>query len=215
MGFFDALYLIVTISDYTELIPLVLFLSFTQSRKEHRWLFYYSSVLFLLYLVADFLSSSGTNNMWVYHLIGLFELIALSFYYHSQVRQSKVLKIIFLVVISFYLVDSVFISGIKAMNSIGRSLSTLFLIGLNMNYYFELYKSESIIKLNLFIPFWYNAALSFYLSFSFFAFLLSNQFLVENYNMYDLFYHGWTFHSIGIIIKNLIMGIALIKLGKR
>lgn len=198
------------ISEYSDCIPIGILLIIPFALKRNK--------LLLAYLVSfqglHFLSLytalvDGNNNMWVYKLLGLTELILISLWYFSF-RKTIVLKLLFFLVLAFYALLSYSNSPMNLINSLALSLSTFFLISLSLTYMFWLYESNQTVNIVKFFPFWVNGALLIYLSSSFFAYLFSYQALFNTPDMNDFFRYTWVFHSMGNILKCIVLSVGLI-----
>lgn len=203
--------LFLDISELSEILPITLFILF---RKvfEHRWLFLYLTINLFLTALTTILSELGTNNMIIYHIIGLSELILL-FLYYKQEGLGTWLVVLFWFIFFFYVSQSIFFVSTDEINSLARSCTTLYLILLGMCYLYRVYRRPENIVLEKSFMFWVNSALIIYLSGSFFAFLFSYEFLIRMAidDFSSVLKYGWTCYAAGNLMKSIIISIGLIK----
>ena len=200
---------IVMISEYSDCLPIVLFLIYPIFIGRYRWFFMYLIAFQFLHFISIYTGLQGTNNMWVYKLIGATELTFLYIFYSRYVK-SLVIRSLFWVTMGFYIHYSFFMVGKNEINPLGLGVSVLFLLILTFNYLLYIYRSESVIVLSKSFVFWINTALMIYLSCSFFAYLFSFQTLFVSQDFDDLFKYSWALHSIGNILKCLIVSVGLV-----
>ncbi|CAN0456501.1 unnamed protein product, partial [Ectocarpus fasciculatus] len=132
---------IIKCSEYSDWLPIGIFLIVPSTIRKYRWLFLYLIVFQALHLLGISLADNGVNNMWVYKLIGLSELFLISKLY-LKFRLESIAFFSFLSVFAFYLVHSFLYIPIQDINSLALSVSTLFLITLSIQYLFQLYSSD-------------------------------------------------------------------------
>ncbi|MCH2225642.1 MAG: hypothetical protein MK066_12800 [Crocinitomicaceae bacterium] len=171
-----------------------------KDKKEYRFLLTFLLLQGGLRVFAIGLSYLG-NNLFIYQLIGLVELIGAFFIYRNRVSD-KWKNIIFLTTI-FYLVSSVFIVSIWSLNSIGLAMVQLAIIGLGINYLWNLYRSKSLKLLNKVPFFWINTAFILYASGSFFFHLMSAKVNMETND--SLFNNAWILEAGFGILRLLII----------
>lgn len=207
-------YYIVFIGDCSEIVLFFLFLLFLKRTRKYPWLLALVASITTLTGLTMILSAYKLNNLWIYHLIGLVELILIQGFY-KRLHLQRWVNVVFSIVLIYYLFDSFFIESLLEMNALGRSISTLYLLALNLYFYLYTYQKEEIFEVSKSLVFFFNVGLTFYLAGSFFAFLMSNEIMFTSTDTSDFFYHGWVLHSMAQVMKNLIIGVALIKLRKR
>ncbi len=192
-------------ADLMDLIP-IMFLLFSKSLAHKRvWLSaYLISNLFLL-IISIYLARLGSNNMWVYHLIGLCELIFIYLYFRSSLRITPFLKVTFWIILAFYISQSMFFIPLEEINALARGVSILFLLTLCLYSFYETYKNQALTEITTAPDFWIACAFLMYTSGTFFAFLLSYESLFNN-NGNWYFTHGtWILLSAVQIVKCLIL----------
>lgn len=209
MDFFTISGYIVRASEYSDCLPIGIFIFFSFRIPQYKWVFIYLITFQALHFTSIYTGIQGENNMWVYKLIGLVELISISLWYLSR-RSTTTLKFFFALVIIVYLILSYYFSPAGSINSLGLSLSTLFLISLSLAYFFWLYETKENVDLLLFFPFWVNSAFLIYLSSSFFAYLFSYEALFNTPDVSNLLRYSWVLHSMGNIVKCVILSVGLI-----
>ena len=207
------------INDYISIVTVILFL-YKKAYKSFPYLFSYLLITqILLYstrLVIDLalLGYLPMYNLYLYHLIGLFELILVYKFYQRQIILPHILTKLFPLIIVIYIANSLFLENyMESINAYGRSLSTLYLLCLGFSYLYNIYKKELIIDIKKDLVFWFNGVFMIYLATSFLAFLFSRKIL--SLELSTLFSAGWVLHSIAYIFMNIIFWIALLLFYKK
>ncbi len=198
------------LSDFSDALPLLLFLIVLPLARRPTWIIPYLAINLGFSISTIIIGRFGLNNMFVYLFMGLFELIFLYLFFVKYVNIQKILKVTFWVVLGFYLIQSFVINSWDQINPIGRATSSMFLLGLCFNYYFEVYKSNVQVNLLQSMTFWISSSLVLYLSGSFFAFLFSYEALFNE--EYDWFfrYGTWTLYALSQLIKGLVLSVGVL-----
>lgn len=210
MSFLKITSLINKSSDFIELIPVYLFLKNKQRIKAYPFLFCELLIHGLLDISTFILTRLSVYNLFIYHTIGLFELIFIFLFYKRLTELPRYLDYIFYLVLILYILNSLFLEPIfnpAIINAFGRSLSCLFLLFLGFYYLYNLYKFEQIINLYKNPDFLINTGLMIYFATSFFTFLFSKKIL--SLELSSFFSAAWVLHSSADIIRAVIISIGL------
>lgn len=201
----DLLFLIAEIFDFSELIPLLAFLLYARKRI-YPMLFWQLLLAAVINISSMFLSSAGIYNLYLYHLLGLTEIVLIPLFYKSMIRSKHKFDFFFYLNIFIYLLISLY-EGIDTINALSRAFSSFVCLTHGIVFLFQLYKNESIQDLASSGLFIINAAFLIYFSSSFFTFLLSREILSLEFSL--SFSAGWFIHIIANFIKNIIIAVAL------
>ncbi len=191
------------VGEFSDLLPLLLFYVYSEFRKAYPWLTRYLLFSQILYIFSFPIALAGVNNMWVYQLVGLLELVLL-YSHFSRYKLLVHLKIAFWLVLGGYLFLTASV-GPYVINSLARAQSILFLIILCFQFFYKLYRTDASLNLLRTYDFWLTSAFLLYLSLSFFAFLFSYQSLVIAKDFSDFVRLGWLFHSLGNFVKGVML----------
>lgn len=197
--------LVIGFSDYSDLVSLSLLLLVRVKIRASRYILFYLMVNAILHALTIFLAVQGKNNMWVYHLIGLSELILVFAYYRRILQFGATLNSLFISVVVLYFIDSLFLTSLGVINHIGRSTELLFIVILCLYFFYKLYDSESLKNPLLSIDFWITSGLLIYSSGGFFGFLLSYESLFNEQNSWDFRYGTWIILALVQTAKAVII----------
>lgn len=203
-------------SEFSELIPL--FIWFLKKRQlgqlnEYALLGNFFLLSSLLRISTNIPAILGVNNMPMYHILAMVELIFIFLIYDNMMFKDKS-KINWLwVLLIFNLTDTLFLEGIYSFNSISWSVNTVLYIFLGLYYYYYLYKHFDGFQIEKYPYFYINAGFLLYAAGSLFTYLFAWKILSKPAN--DFFHSGWIIHSIANTAKNMIVGYGLwlIRLG--
>ena len=208
MSFAELQMFIVELADFSEFLPILLFIFLKQYKLFPILLF---SLLIHVFLeqYTLYLADQKQYNLDIYHVIGLLELIFISAFYKRNTSLPKSLYYLFFLVVIIYVFNSLFWEQYWIhINAFGRSLSSLFLLLLGFNYLFNVYKEEKILNLHRSGFFIINAGLMFYFATSFFTLLFSRKILEVEF--YSWFGATWNLHSLADIIRSIIIALGII-----
>lgn len=187
-------------SEYLYLVTWILGGLLIKNKKEYRFLLNFLLLQGGFRVFAIVLSYHG-NNLFIYQLIGLIELIGAFFIYRNRVSD-KWKNIVFLTVL-VYLFSSAFIVSIWKLNSLGLAMIQIVVFGLGINYLWDLYRAKSMQLLKIIPFFWINAAFMLYASGSFFFHLMSTKVNMETND--SLFNNAWILEAGFGILRLLII----------
>lgn len=145
------------------------------------------------------------NNYYLYHIIGLVELVFIFLLYRS-LGLKKVWDVIFGVVLVAYLVDSLYLfaTGREEINSVGLSFCMLFSIVLGFNFIWKLYQEEKVEYLGLYPYFYISGGLTVFASGAFFGYLLIAR-MSDEIIPAENFYYSWIIISGFTYIKFILI----------
>lgn len=166
----------------------------------------------IIRLIAILISFLGNrDNLYLYHLLGLIELITIYLIYEKKLKSYWTLSI---GIVAIFYAFIYFFPVLPHSNIIGLAPIRFFIIILGMNYLWGLYQKKTLQPLKQ-IPFFYvNAGFMLYAAGSFFISLMSSKVMKESD---DSFYHNAWIIEAGIMIFHLCLityGFILIRRGK-
>ncbi len=192
-------------SDYSDFLALALLVLVRKKIAISRYLFLYLMVNALLHALTIFVALQGKNNMWLYHIIGLSELVFIFLYFNGLFKLESRWWAFFVSVCTFYLIDSLYFTTLSFINNYGRSSELLFLLICCFYFFYRLYRDESIQEILMSIDFWISSGLIIYASGGFFGFLLSYESIFNEQNSWDFRYGTWIILALVQIAKALII----------
>lgn len=203
---------ITELADYAELLPIALLIA-TGLYKNYRILF----IGLIIHSALEFRTLYEANvhqsyNLDIYHVIGLVELIYVYLFFRSNIKINATISNLFYVVLILYIANSIFLEKFYVhLNPYGRALSFMYLITLCFNYYYRLYEEEKVEQLSKSSLFWISSAFLLYFSISFFTYLFSRQILTTDVEPTSFFGSMWTLHTLGDVLRCLIISFGLIQ----
>ncbi|MGK7389424.1 MAG: hypothetical protein ACNS60_03710 [Candidatus Cyclobacteriaceae bacterium M2_1C_046] len=212
MSFLKITSLINKSSDFVELLPVYLFLKNKNRIAAYPFLFCELLIHGILDISTFILTLLSIYNLFIYHAIGLFELIFIFLFYKRLTELPKYIFYCFYLVLILYILNSLFLEPIfnpAIINAFGRSLSCLFLLFLGFIYLYNLYKKDKIINFYQNPDFLINSGLMIYFATSFFTFLFSKKIL--SLELSSFFSAAWVLHSSVDIIRAVMISIGLQK----
>lgn len=149
------------------------------------------------------------SNCYLYHGIGLVELLGVFGLYRS-LGLKKAWDWFFLVVLGAYLADSFYLIGnrVEEINSVGQAFCMLFILVLGLNFIWKLYQEEKIEYLGRFPYFYINAGFTLFASGAFFGYLLIARISDESIPD-ENFYYSWLIISGFAYIKFILISIGI------
>lgn len=197
MSFWD--YFFIYGSVFSPLIPLTALLK----RKYDRTL-----MLIILFVSLSFASDvisvfliNGTNYAFL-HGYGLVEALILLMFYHSTLSIKKLVPLLGIAFILFYLLNSIYYEY-GGFNTIGRSVECLLIAFLALLLFYKFFKQEEDIFIERSPLFWINVGVLIYFSGAFFTFVFSKYILSDQ--------PLWILHNVSNILKNIFLAIGLWK----
>ncbi|MFT5777351.1 MAG: hypothetical protein ACI837_000283 [Crocinitomicaceae bacterium] len=188
------------ISALSILLPaLVAGITFYWQTKTLRKLSVFVFATLILEISAAILSSYHTNNMWIFHLYTLLEVVFIAWIYNdlSNNRNTKIVNVLLVVFIMFSAVNIICIESLKEFNSYQRFIGGVTIIIYALIYFVQLFKEAKIERLERHAYFWLNSAFLIYFAGTLFLFILTENILADDSHNY------WNLHAILNISLNL------------
>ena len=192
-------------SDYLAAPVAVLSLWTVRRSKYFQILSVYLFCLAPLTIASKITADRQIDNYYLYHLIGLAELVFTFLLYRSLgLRRSW--DVVFGILLTAYAADSLYLfaNGREEMNSIGLSLCMLFGIVLGLNFIWKLYREEKVEYLGFYPYFYTTGGLTVFASGAFFGYLLIAR-MTDEVIPAENFYYSWIIISGFNYIKFILI----------
>ena len=192
-------------SDYLVVPVAVLSLVTIRRNRYFKILSAYLFCLTPLTIASKITADYQINNYYLYHIIGLVELVFVFLLYQS-LGLKKAWNAVFGVVLTAYLVDSIYLfaTGREEINSVGLSFYTLFSMVLGFNFIWKLYQEEKVEYLGFYPYFYISGGLTVFASGAFFAYLLIAR-MSDEVIPAENFYYSWIIISGFTYIKFILI----------
>ncbi len=187
------LYEILTTINNIQIILLALccllcFVFFERLSAAHKIFSYYLFLLLVIGFTANEMTHERLNNLPLLHIMVIGEFAILSLYFKSILKKEyffiKKFKWYLILFGGLIMANSLFVQGLFAFNSNGKSLMQAITIGWSVAYLFQnLEVSKNDLAANKSLKL-INSSLLFYNAGSFFIFLFY-QFILENKQLYN------------------------------
>lgn len=167
-------------------------------------------LILVLSLVADLLSLAliqyriNTYLIVNIYLISQFSLLVLTF--RKQFRNQRVVDVILILFVFFYLVNVTFFQGPKVFNSVSNVVACLILIAFCLFYFYRLLNDLPIVHIQQLPMLWIAFAVLTYYGGNFFLFLVKNYLTYGEAGSHKVM---WILHNLLNIIKNILFAVAL------
>lgn len=207
----------IIIADFSDYLMVILaLLSFLTVRKSafFRLFSFYCITIALIYISSTITANYNISNGYLYHALGLLEII-FTYLLYKEIGLKSYWKGILFFFIGIYLLDTGYFvfSGENIISNFGLSISMLFVLILGIQFLWRLYK-EGLTNNVVNYPYFYiSAGFTFYGAASFFAYLMINRFLPSK-TPEDYFYYSWLIVSFSIYIKFIFLSIGVLKARK-
>lgn len=168
------------------------------------WLLVYLVVCVLLFGYSNYLADRSINNLYVYHLFTIAELILLLKYFEAILVSKKKQLINYLICLltGVFILNSFYFEDTRSFNGNSSTLEFFFIIVFCLIYYFELTNTANILYFQINPVFWIVSGLFLYCSCCIVVFALY-KYATINYTPFVL--NFWIFQVIMYIIKNLLI----------
>jgi hypothetical protein len=139
------------------------------------------------------------NNMWIFHIYTLLEVVFAALIYHDILNDWKrklviALLIVFLV---FSLLNIIFFERLEEFNTNQRFLGGITIIIYSLIYFVQIFKEANIDRIERHAYFWLNSSYLIYFAGTLFLFILTKNILAVEASNY------WNLHSVLNILLNL------------
>lgn len=197
-------------SDYVVFALAILSLLTFKKNSFFKILTIYCFSLSAVLLLSTVLAIQEFNNLFLYHIIGLIEMV-FAFLLYRKLGLEPVWNYILVFFITLYLVDSVivFSSGGEEMNNLGMALCMLFVLLLGVNYIWKLYSEEKVVQISRHPLFYISAGFIFYAAGSFFGYLMITKLFVKEVPVNN-FLISWIIISGFVYVKFVLIGIGIL-----
>ena|GEM_PF-1598600 len=197
------------ISEYAYLIVGCYALWKSIQTGKHKWLACFLLVVGVIRTVSIFLADDGINTMYLYHLIGLLELVFAYTVYQKKIQRWWLPIVAFLV--GCYVLNSLFRVSLFGANNIGWALVQFVILLFSFSYLFVLYRDGKETNLGRSAFFYFNAGFMIYASGSFFVNLLSSEIVSESTN--GFFNNAWIIEACVALarLSFFIIGLQFVK----
>jgi hypothetical protein len=194
-------------SSGSVLIPLMLIVAnwkrLTPDLKPLFW-------ILLISLFSDALAlilmqySIHTHFIGNIYLISQFSLLVLIF--RKQFHNQRVVDVILVLFVFFYVVNISFFQGPKVFNSVSNVVACLILIAFCLFYFYRLLNDLPIVHIQQLPMLWIAFAVLTYYGGNFFLFLVKNYLTYGEAGSHKVM---WILHNLLNIIKNILFAVAL------
>jgi len=127
------------VSTGSVILPLVLAICQVKHLQNYSRLIL---LLLLCSLLADvlsyFLSRRAVSTTWIANVYLLIQFIILGMIYFHELKHRRILMLIALFFISYFVVDAFFFSGFFNFNTHANGIASLILVGISVYYLFQL-----------------------------------------------------------------------------
>ncbi len=197
----EVLILLAEICDFTELLPVISFIWFKKT-KEYKFIFWQLIIAACLNILSIVLSRNGIHNLYLYHILGLSEIILIPLFYYSILKFNRKYFFVFFINILLYLIISNY-EGFTTINALSRSFSSFVILIHGILFLRHIYINESSNDISKSSYFIINAAFLIFFSSSFFTFLMSKEIL--SLELTNWFGASWLIYIFANLIKNLLL----------
>src|SRR6476660_219597 len=133
---------------YLPLLTLIVYiLNWRKIAKQELILFFYLVVNVILFGITNLLADRGINNLFLYHLYSLLDLIAVTYYLSVVLlKRNRLFYSIAIGYSCFWGLNILIWESLSSFNSNAASLANLIILILSMYYLLQLSKSEDILN---------------------------------------------------------------------
>jgi hypothetical protein len=191
---------------YGSLIPVcaILILKDKVAREIYILLVYFI-VSILIFGYSNYLADKGINNLFLYHLFSIIELIFLLSYF-KKVIVNKTIQVaikwsIFLFLL-FSIINILFLENIQTLNSNTLAIEFFLIILLCLAYYNQLVNSNEVLLILKTPSFWIISSFLLYFSSCILMFILY-KYAAKRYHSFV--FDFWKVQEVMYLIKNLLI----------
>lgn len=189
-------------ADYFVLLIAVAAFFVRNRNSFFQRLFIYCLIIGGLQLLTTIMAMNYLHNWYVYHVIGLVEIV-FSFALYKALGLSVKWWMVFWLVIALYVTDSIWVSYHDTqllkldedaeayfINNFGLALSMLFTVALGINFLWKTYLKGTVKNITRYPYFYISAGMTFYGAGAFFTYLLSSDIAPKGIQDY-IFHYSW------------------------
>ncbi len=198
-----------TISIFSPLIPLILFLIFCTNKKTkiELWvIFFYILETFILDLVQRLTRWGRANHFEIFGVLEIVEFIVFVYFFYLAIGSRAIKKwmLIASVLILALLVITFANSEKTNFNSITASVESIAIIGLSIIFLFEQINKPPDFSIYGSANFWVVLSILIYMSSTLFLFIIANNLSDEEISKY------WIINNISNTVSSITFGIAFL-----
>lgn len=175
-----------------------------------RWLSVLLFVIIITESLSNYLHSQHWNNQWLYHLYNPVEYLFLAYLYrqsaHAQVTKQWI-GLSAIAYVGFCLVNLLVWQSVTVSPSNAYRVEWLFVIILILNYFYELYRNNSLIVIRKEYLFWISVGNFFFYAGTFFLMSLIDEVQKRDLSLARQLYH---INTILNIVMYTFWGIAFL-----
>ena len=197
---------------YMPLLILLIFISqWKYMPRQELLLFAYLIFSFVLFGITIVTGLTHRNNMALYHLFSLVELVMMVYYFLHIIgwkKQNLLFYVISVPYFIFWLINLIYWEHLKMFNSNSAALANIILVVLCMSYMLTLSKSDEILYFQKLPAFWIAGAFLVYGAVSFLVILAFKYFLQNNLMQEAI--DIWYIQNIANIIKFTMIAVGIL-----
>ncbi|WP_343633934.1 hypothetical protein [Fluviicola sp.] len=204
----------ILIADWSDYMILPVFAVSLFTVRRNNYFTILSAYLFCLapWMIASKITADHKiANYYLYHIIGLVELI-FTFLLYLSLDLKKYWNIIFGIVLVAYLVDSgyLLVHNREEINSVGLACCMFFMMALGFNFIWKLYQEEKVEYLGFYPHFYISGGLTVFASGAFFGYLLIARMTheivpEENFDYSWIIISGFTYIKFILIVLGIFV----------
>jgi hypothetical protein len=196
----------------TILLPIfIALLRFRYLTNAAKALLVYLCTNALVSIVIKYTANHKINNLPIFHLYTLIELVLLAEFFKKLIGFKKIITIIQFSFLIACVVNAIFFQSIFTFNTYTRPLEAFIVMLFAVNYFAKIFTDTSKIKLSEMPSFWFNTGLFLYFSGAFMLFIFSNFVLKVSQQSFNII---WNTHATFVLIMYLLFTIGFIKCKK-
>jgi hypothetical protein len=202
-SFRDIVFTISSISDVSEILPVIIWILFAKKQRPYLFLGVFFILCFLIKVYTLITAEMHQNNMPAFHLLALLEVLTVYSFY-CQLIYGKTFKLGIIALIFFHIANSIFFQNIWTFNSACWTADMLIIITAGLFYFYTLYKNDDdYTPLENRPDFLITIGWLIYASGSLFTYLMATD-ILSGYAE-GFFKNGWFFQTVSNILKNVIV----------
>jgi hypothetical protein len=202
-SFRDIVFTISSVSDVSEVLPLIVWMTFGKKKSPYFLLGIFFFVFFIVKFYTLVTAELHKNNMPAFHVLALLEIMAVYIFY-SQVLYQKVFKWGIVGLVVLHIGNALLFQNIWTFNSLAWTMDMLIVIGIGLLYFFHIYNDENDYTPLLDRPdFIITVGWLLYAAGSLFTYLMGTA-ILSGYAE-GFFKNGWFFQTISNILKDIII----------
>lgn len=169
-------------------------------------------LILMFSLISDLISillakySPIVNTYIIINIYLVVQFSLLAYIFRSQFDRKKVVDVLVVILLLFFLLNMSFFQGPLTFNSVSNVVASLVIIGFCLIYLYQLLNDLPIIYIHQLPMLWISFAVLTYYGGNFFLFLIKNYLTYGDTGSHKLM---WILHNLLNIIKNILFAVAL------